>query len=170
MASYWELSVLLIDTKQNKTRLNYDIGLISLASFEAEAAEANSRKTDIIAALEAISDANVYVTRLAAVDTIGGALPADADITDELVILVHTNDTNHVTELAQLRVPAPIAGVWLNNAPEQGLDPADAGVQTYVALFSADVQFSDGEHANTAEGTAGIASGYWRSVADKVKP
>ena len=172
MASIWELSVTLIDTKQNRTNLRYKMGEITGADIGAEALIASGRADDIITDLKAISDANVFATRLSALNENGvdAGLPADADITDELVILVHTNDVNYPDELATLRVPAPIAGVWVNNDPAQGLDLTDAGAQGYVSNFETAFEVSDGEHVTIAEGTAGMKSGYWRSVADKVKP
>lgn len=170
MASIWEGTIVLIDANELTTRLQLKMGSISLADFGAEATEALSRFTDYVTALKAVTDANVLSTALRALNQggIDGTVPATTPgVDNEAVIIVHTNDTTYPDELASLRVPNPADGIFVNSNPNEGLDVADAAVQTLVALYSSDFQLSDGEHVNTAEGTAGISSGFWRSVAKK---
>lgn len=166
MASIWEFTVTLLDSAQNTTSIRFKLGEVTGADFAAEATAALATASAITTALNAITDANIMASRLSTINetTINGAIPGgDVDITDEALVLVHTNDTNYPDELARLRVPAPVAGLFVNSNREEGVDVADADLQTYVALFGSSVEISDGEHVNTAEGTAGIKSGYWRS-------
>jgi hypothetical protein len=59
--------------------------------------------------------------------------------------------------------------MWVNSEPSQGLDKSNALLQAYVGDFETDIEFSDGEHVNVSEGTAGIADGYWRSVKKSIR-
>lgn len=171
MPSIWEATVTLIDADGLTSSLRLKFGSITAgADFGDEAIEARTRLSDFVTALKAVTDANVYRTRLYALDQGGvdAGLPATvAGVDNEAVVMVHTNDTNYPAELATIRIPNPADGVWLSGDKTLGLDPADADVQALVALYSADIEISDGEHVNTAEGTAGINSGFWRSVAKK---
>lgn len=163
--SYWTLNVRLIDSKQLETMLRLIIGEITAADYGAEATIAWARANQLMTDLKAITDANVKVAYLNGIDTAwdDAGLPADADVSDELVIVAHTNDSDKPTEVDRLRIPAPSSGVWVNSDPASGLDVSNAGVQAYVANFDIEFEFSDGEHVNLSEGTGGIAEGYWRS-------
>lgn len=170
MASLWEYGVTLIDQNELKRNMRFKLGVITGASFEAEAATAQSRASTLTTHLKAITDANVYATSLTCKDQfVDAGIPASAECSEEAVVLVHTNDTNYPTELAQLRIPAPIDGLFVNDTPNQGVDIADAGLASYVGNFETAVEISDGEHVNPAEGTAGIKSGFWRSVARSLR-
>jgi hypothetical protein len=147
--------------------MNLSMGEIDDLTFEAEAGIAETRLASYITDLKAVTDANVSKIVLKVEDPGDDAdsgLPGgEVDISDEAVIVCHTNDATFPAELAPLRVPAPPTGVWLNDNREEGLDKSDADVQNYVENFSANFEFSDGEHVNTGEGTSGIHDGFWRS-------
>lgn len=170
MASIWEAALVLVDSNELTSRITLKMGSIALADFGAEATEARSRLTDYVTALKAVTDANILSSTLRALNEGGvdGTVPATvAGVDNEAVILAHTNDAVYPDELSTIRIPNPVDGVFVNGNPQEGVDPADADLQALVAMYSSDFQFSDGEHVNTAEGTAGISSGFWRSVAKK---
>lgn len=173
MPSDWFCGVTLIDDDEKKTSLRFAIGTITGVDFGAEATVAYAAFDALLIDLKAITDANVNKAFLRAEDPgdwVEPGVPATgSDVSDEAVVSVHTNDSFLETEVDQLRVPAPLPAIWVNGEPSQGLDKANALMQAYVANFSADIQFSDGEHANLTEGTAGIASGYWRSVKKAIR-
>lgn len=168
MPSDWYGAITLIDDDEKKTTLRITIGTITGVDFGAEATVAYDAFDALITDLKAVTDANVNKASLRAEDPgdwLDAGVPSNgSDVSDEAVISAHTNDSLLETEVDQLRIPAPIAGIWVNDEPSQGLDVTDAGLQAYVANYETDIQFSDGEHVNLAEGTAGIADGYWRSV------
>lgn len=163
--SYWNGIVTLIDDKELKTTLRFAVGEITAADFGAEATIAWTRFNQLLTDLDAVTDANVYNAYLRGADTAwpDSGLPADADVSDEAVIVCHTNDTDKPTEVDRLRIPAPVDALFVNNDPAQGVDVSNAALQAYVANFDVEIEFSDGEHVNLSEGTAGIAEGYWRS-------
>lgn len=173
MTSVWRASVTMIDADQKTTTLTANMALAGL-TVAADFDDANAALAAWITDIKAISDANVLSSRLTVLDQggIDGTVPAnESDISDEVVLVVHTNDTNYPTELATLRVPAPIDGVFVNDDPAQGGDLADTGLQDYVDNFntSATFELSDGEQVNTAEGVHGMADAYWRSKATKIR-
>ena len=169
MPSDWYANVTLIDDHEKKTSLRFVIGTLTGVDFAAEAADAYTRFDDLITDLKAISLANVYKARLSAEDPgdweDSGVPATGSDVSEELVLNCHTNDSLQITELDQLRVPSPIDTVWVNDDYEDGFDVADADAAAYVANFTSNFEFSDGEHVNDAEGTSGIESGFWRSKA-----
>ena len=171
MASIWEASVTLVDADEKRSSLRIKMGEIDGVDFPGEAAVALANLTAFITDLKAASMANVLTSRLYVLDQGGvdGTIPAnESDVSDEAVLIVHTNDTNYPSELATLRIPAPEDDLFVNDDPAQGLDVGDTTNTDYVANFTANLEISDGEHVNAAEGTSGIHSGYWRSVAKKI--
>lgn len=112
-------------------------------------------------ALVDITDAFIVKETTTVLISEDNQVPADANVTDELVIAVHLNAPDEGQKLATLRVPAPIDAVW-----EQGgvvLDKTNALVQQFVQQVSQHAFVSDGEQVNTNSGTAGINRGYFRS-------
>lgn len=174
MASSWNASVTMIDADQKKSNILVKFALAGLTLAE-DFDDAQAAMTAWITDIKAISDANVLSSRLTLLDHggIDGTVPAnESDVSDEIVLVVHTNDTGFPNELTVLRVPAPIDDVFVNNDPAQGGDLADTGLQDYVDNFTAAAgvfEVSDGEYVNTAEGTHGMADAYWRSKATQIR-
>ena len=172
MPSDWYGGVTLIDYDSKKTSLRFTIGTLTGVSLADEAQEAYNRMDGLIDALKAVTDANVSSAFLRMEDPGDWAdegLPSDADVSDEAVISVHTNDSLREAEVDQLRIPGPKRALWVNSNPSNGLNKTNSDLQAYVALFEEDFMFSDGEHVNTDEGTEGIAGGYWRSVKKAIR-
>lgn len=167
MASTWYGSVTLIDDNEKKTTLRVNFGSISDVDFAAEAAAAEARMAAYIVDLKAISLANVYAIKLIAddpgADVDAGVPSTGSDVSEELALICHTNDSLQVTETDVLRVPSPVDTVWVNDNYDEGFDLSDSLAAAYVANFASDMFFSDGENVNTSEGTNGISSGFWRS-------
>lgn len=173
MASTWNASVTLIDADQKTSTLQAKFTLAGL-TLAADFDDASAALTAWITDIKAVSDANVLSSRLTVLDQggIDGTIPAnESDVSDEIVLVCHTNDTGFPNELATLRVPAPSDDVFVNADPAQGGDLADAALQDYVDNFatSGTLMFSDGEQVNTAEGTHGMADAFWRSKATQIR-
>jgi hypothetical protein len=174
MASFWKASVLLGDSNKKETRLNLQIGLITGVDFAAEAAEAATRLGDYATDLGGISTAYIKDIRLTCVDPNGdiqAGYPGAgvADVSKELVLVCHTDDPDEEGEVDRLRVPSPVATVWINDQYEEGFDLADADAAAYVENFTDGFEFSDSEHVDDTEGTNGIKAGYWRSRKMQIK-
>jgi hypothetical protein len=173
MPSDWFCGVTLIDDDSKKTSLRFIIGTITGVDFAAEAQVAYDAFDNLVTDIKAVTDANVNKAFLRAEDPgdwVDSGIPSNgSDVSDELVVSVHTNDTFLEKEVDQLRMPAPLDAMWVNGEPSQGLDKTNALLQAFVGDFETDIEFSDGEHVNTSEGTSGIADGYWRSVKKDIR-
>lgn len=171
MASTWYARVTLIDDHEKKTSMRFFLGEIDEIDFGVEASQAQITFEALLADLNALTLANVYKASLSAEIATWSdpTVPATgSDISEELVLNCHTNDSLKPTEVDQLRVPSVVDTVWINDNYEEGLDLADALVAAYVANFETNVYFSDGENVNLAEGTNGVQSGFWRSRAKRI--
>lgn len=159
--------VRLIDDAQKRTSMTIHMGDISDIDLGAETLLAQARLASYITDLKAITLANVEKIVLKIDDPSGdqdsGVPSTGSDVSEELVLNCHTNDSTYPTELDQLRVPSPVATVWIGDDYANGFDVADADASNFVDNFASALEFSDGEHVNTAEGTDGIESGFWRS-------
>lgn len=173
MPSDWYAGVTLIDDDEKKTSLRFALGTITDATFGAEAQTAYDAFDALLTDLKAVTNANVnkaFVRSEDPGDWLDAGVPSNgSDVSDEAVISAHTNDTFLESEVDQIRIPAPVVGIWVNDEPSQGLDVADVALQAYVANYETAIQFSDGENVNLSEGTAGIAGGYWRSVKKSIR-
>lgn len=146
----------------DKTALTYSLGDFDPVVW----ADVLNAANQIRGALVAITDANVageYITGVVSEDN---QLPADADTTDELVIVTHLNAPATAEKLHVLRVPAPADAVW--NPDLQTLDMTNADVVQYVQQVSQHAEVSDGETINTSSGIDGMKRGYFRSRAKKL--
>lgn len=175
MASYWTARVTLMDDNGKTTALSLQLGEISDASFGAEALTAYTLLNDYVTDLKAISLANVTGISLTTHDPAGvadsGKPSTGSDVSEELVLVVYTDDPDQVGEVDRLRVPSPISGVWVNSNYEEGFDLTDADAANYVDNFAdGAMEFSDSEHVDTTLGTNGIKAGFWRSRKMQVKP
>lgn len=172
MPSDWYARVTLLDDNEKKTSLRFILGTITGVDFGAEATDARTKFDALLVDLKAITLANVYKAALLAEDPgdweDSGVPSTGSDISEELVINAHTNDTLQITEVDQIRVPSPIVTVWFNDKYQDGFDRSDADAANFVANFASDFEFSDGEHVSTGEGVNGIESGFWRSVRKRV--
>lgn len=166
-------SITLIDKRAEKTTLNFRGDFDALAGLSEDFDAAVTAAGALKSALLAITDANLYKESLTYEIGGGTALPVDADITDELAIVVFLSALAEVPKYATLRVPAPIDAVWESDG--KTLDESNAAVQAFVAEFDADAhaggafEVSDGEHVET-DNANGIHKGFYRSKARSTNP
>lgn len=168
MPSYWRASVQLTDEHYKTTSMRLQIGELSDVDFETEAGAAQDILDAFITDLKAITGAAVTKITLTVDDPSGsedtGAGGGGSDVSEELVLIVYTDDPDQVGEVDRLRVPAPLDSVWVNDNYEEGFDLTDALASAYVANFTdGAMEFSDSEHVDDALGTNGIKAGFWRS-------
>lgn len=164
MASVWRYSVTLIDTHSHRTTVHYR-GEFSGLSLTDEFGLAQTAAADLLTDLKAITDASVYSESLAYLIPGSEALPADADVTDELVMSLWLSDVGQLNKFATARVPAPIDAMFESDTIT--LDKTNANVIAYVANFNLPdngFQVSDGEYVVTGREN-GIVGGKWRSRA-----
>jgi hypothetical protein len=162
MASDWRYTVVLIDEHSIKTSMVFKANIDGL-SLTDEFALAQTMAADLLTDLQAVTDAAVYSESLTYVIGNSEALPADADVTDELVVLVWLSDVGEVNKQAAVRIPAPIDAAFESDGVT--LDKTNAAVQAFVANFGTDLwEVSDGETVVTGRDN-GIVSGHWRSRA-----
>lgn len=173
MASYWRASVTLIDDNKKRTSLLIRMGQITDIDFAGEATEAYNRLAAYVADLKAITTANVYKISLTTddpgEDVDSGVPSTGSDVSEELVLVCHTDDPDELFETDNIRVPSPEASVWVNDNYEEGFDLSDALAAALVANYETDIEFSDSEHVDVAQGTNGIEAGFWRSRRMSIK-
>ncbi len=166
-------SVRLLDDNEKRTIINVSMGDISDTDLGLETITAAARLAAWITDLKAITLANVERVSLKIVDpnseADSGVPSTGSDISEELVLVCHTNDTSFPLEVDRLRVPSPVDTVWVNDLYQNGYDEGDTLAAALVDNFDTALEFSDGEHINTSEGTDGIAAGHWRSRKMRVK-
>jgi hypothetical protein len=146
--------VTLIDTKALKTNLRFMLAATDYVTARADA-------TDIEYALGLVTDANIYQSSVIEQVTGAADLPADADITDEALVVTYLSGTGEIPKFWNLRVPAPVAAMF--NADGVTVDITYQNLQDLVATLSTKALVSDGE-AIDLDIQEGIASGFWRSV------
>lgn len=161
MASDWKYTVTLLGSNALKTTLVYNFH--SEEALLADALAAIVTQSGLIAtSLGLLSDANIYNEDIKYL--IGGspALPADADITDEAVVITFLTGAGVIPKYHPIRIPGPVAGLFESDLIT--VDETNSDLITYVGLLeSGGWEVSDGEVVNTAVDN-GIASGWWRSV------
>lgn len=160
MSSDWKFNVTLLGSNALKSTLTYyfhsDEALLADALAALIAA-----KDLVITSLGLLSDANIYNQNI--VLLLGGspALPADADITDEAVVITFLTGAGVIPKYHPIRIPAPVSGLFESDLVT--VDESNSDLIAYVGLLEASWQVSDGESINTAVEN-GIATGWWRSV------
>ena len=160
MASDWKYKVTLVGSNSLRTTLIYNFH--SDEALLADALAAIVTASGLVATeLGQLSDANIYnedITYL-----VGGSstLPADADISDEAVVMCYLTGAGVIPKYHPIRIPAPVSGLFESDLLT--VDETNADLITYVGLLEASWQVSDGEAIDT-EVDNGIASGWWRSV------
>jgi hypothetical protein len=167
MASFWTARVTIVDDNKKSTSMGIQIGLVDGVDFAAEAAEAATRLGDYVTDLKAITSGFVRDIKLSCEDPNGdnqaGYPSTGSDVSEELVLVTYTDDPDQEGEVDRLRIPSPVATVWVNDQYEEGFDLNDADASAYVANFTANLEFSDSEHVDDGQGTDGIKAGFWRS-------
>jgi len=147
-------TVTLVGTNSLKTTLNFMIP-------EEDYADANTAALNLLVALNAVTDANVYNETLTEIRSGSATLPSDADVTDEALVITYLSGTGEAAKYHPIRIPAPIDAMFLGD--KVTVDIANQPLQDWVAELSQHVEVSDGESINL-DIDEGIASGYWRSV------
>ena len=161
-ADTFRYSITMIDERALRTTLNF-----MMETSEATSAEnftlAVTEGAAITAALLAISDALVYAENLTFLVSGASSLPADADITDEAVVVCFLSEAAEIPKYHVLRVPAPVDAMF--EADGVTVDETLAALITYVAALdeNTSVVVSDGEVINT-DLENGISHGFWRSI------
>ena len=146
--------VTFIDSKALKTNMQFVLA-------DAAYAEAASAAAAIEAALELVTDANVHVSTLVEILTGDATLPADADISDEALVVTYLSGTGELPKYWNLRIPAPVDAMF--NADGVTVDITYQNLQDLVSTLSAETLVSDGE-AIDLDIDEGIKRGFWRSV------
>jgi hypothetical protein len=160
MASDWKYTVTLLGSNALKTTLVFNFHSEEALLADALAALMTAQGL-VNTSLGLLSDSNIYnesVTYL-----IGGspALPADADITDEAVVITFLTGAGVIPKYHPIRIPAPVSGLFESDLIT--VDESNSDLITFIGLLEASWQVSDGESINTAVDN-GIATGWWRSV------
>jgi hypothetical protein len=160
MASDWKYAVTLLGSNAMKTTLVYNFH--SDEALLADALAALVTASGLVAtSLGLISDANIYNESLTYLMGGSPALPGDADITDEAVVITFLTGAGVIPKYHPIRIPAPVSTLFESDLIT--VDETDTDLIAYVALLEASWQVSDGESIDT-EVENGIASGWWRSV------
>jgi len=153
MAEY-HYRVTFIDTRGLKTSMGFLLA-------DAVYADAMSAAQAIEAALELVTDANVYSSFLIEGITGATSLPGDADITDEALVVTYLSGAGDPAKFWNLRIPAPKSALF--NADAVTIDITNQNLQDLVSTLSTEALVSDGESIDT-EVNEGISHGFWRSV------
>src|SRR5664279_209353 len=141
----------LIDNGGNVTRRRYELTAATVADADSD------MSTVIVPALVAVTDAKVkgYLIEVTTVED-SLTLPASG-VEIENLALLDFSIVGHPEKSATLTIPAPKPTIFVASSGDGAnvVDPADAAVIAYVALFegSGQVLISDGEVA------AGLVSG-----------
>jgi hypothetical protein len=146
--------VTLIDTKALKTSLSF-------ALSDTVYADAVTAIGLFATALGLVTDANIYSEHLIEVISGGVALPADADITDEALVVTYLSGAAEVPKYWNLRIPAPVDGLF--NADGVTVDITDTDLVDLVLNIATNCFVSDGEVVDVSVDD-GISHGFWRSV------
>jgi len=147
-------TVTLIGTNSLKTTLNFMIP-------EEDYEDADAAALNLLVALNAVTDANVYNETLTEIRSGAATLPSDADVTDEALVITYLSGTGESAKYHPIRIPAPIDAMFLGD--KVTVDITNQPLQDWVAELSQHVEVSDGESISL-DIDEGIASGYWRSV------
>jgi len=150
----FQYHVTLIDTKANRTSMRFD--LADTAYVDAATAAAA-----IEAAIELVTDASVFKSTLVEILTGDASLPADADVTDEALVVCYLSGTGEVPKYWNLRIPAPVEAMF--NEDLVTVDITYQNLQDLVSTLSTEAKVSDNESLNL-DIQEGIKNGYWRSV------
>jgi hypothetical protein len=144
----------LIDTKGLRTTMSFNMADPAYADAILGAAALET-------ALEAVTDANILASSLTEKITGDGTKPADADVTDQALVVCYLSGAGEPEKFWNVRIPAPIDGMF--NADLLTVDITNQPLQDFVATISSECLVSDGEPINLAL-QEGIHSGSWRSV------
>lgn len=160
MASDWKYNVTLLGSNTLKTTMVY--AFHSEEALLADALAAIITASGLIAtSLGLISDANIYSETITLLQGGSPALPSDADVSDEAVVVTFLTGAGVLPKYHPIRIPAPVSTLFESDLLT--VDETDTDLIAYVAQLAASWQVSDEESINTAVDN-GIASGWWRSV------
>lgn len=142
-AQPWTLSVTIADYLGKRSTLNYVLQTqADLAGYEAAASA-------IVAALATVTDSTIVgyeINRVYKEDAL--TLPVTQQPNAVYAIISNRIDTT-TEKWGQVRIPNPDPGIFVSATGSQAgtVDPADAGVATYIGLFldGAEAFVSDGE-------------------------
>jgi hypothetical protein len=151
---------------------NIDLGVISDTTAAAEYGQAVAAMATLRAAFAAVTDAVIAEERIASMEVLSAATPAEGDLFQNAMINVwslNTEDANAVEHLAQVYIPAPVIGVFsaATGSGRDVVDITDADLTAWIAALAADAEISDGETIQTGTGDDGMADG--RRVVKKVR-
>ena len=144
----------LIDSRALRTTMQFVLA-------DTAYVDAASAAAAIEAALELVTDANVFQSSLIEILTGDAELPNDADISDEAVVVLYLSGTGEWPKYWNLRIPAPVDAMF--NADGVTVDITYQNLQDLVSTLSTEALVSDGE-AIDLDIDEGIKRGFWRSV------
>lgn len=144
----WELIVTLADRGLNIVTKTYEMTAATAAAAATDAAA-------ILAALNAVTDANIKGYRLAEVFAEDAFATPNLGEVENQALLIFRLDSNPFKKASHY-IPAPIDGIFVGaQGPTYNvLDNTDAAVLTYVGLFQSggEALISDGETVDVLEG------------------
>lgn len=164
MTAIYSGTIGLVDEHGFITTLHYDLGQeADTLGMAAKLASLNA----IAAELVDVTSSNISGVKLSVEDTTNEnfTVPTEAENSEEAVISVHLAASPLMQKLGQLRIPAPVNGLFL--ADKYTLDTSNVPLADYIAAVAANALVSDGETIVTARGIGGIAGGSWRSKAKR---
>jgi len=138
----WKGTVTLVDNGADVSTLRYDL-------VAADAADAAAAMADVIAALDAVTDAVIGSWSVGEhYSEKSLSLPANGvQVQNQAIVSVQIY--GNPVKRAQFRIPAPVVGIFGGSSGEAAdtIDPGDADLQTYGALFGNGgvATISDGE-------------------------
>jgi len=165
MPSKYVLNLQLKGANDRVVPKTYDLGIFDGASAEVEFGEANNAMTQIVGALEAITEATIIKQTLTLSVVDNAAAAGGGDVTEYAMLNVWTldvDDPTAVEHLAQHYVPAPVIGVFVGatGKDRDRIDRSDADLAQYVQQVAEHAFISDGETIQyPGSGVNGMDSG-----------
>lgn len=169
MPTKFTATIGLRGTNGKVSNLNYDLGTFTEADAGADFIAAQSALTQIVGALEDVTDAAVAFSALHSVQSQSGTVPAAADVFEKASVVCYLNDPSTEAEkTTNINIPAPVIGIFqgASGSDRDKIDKADADLVQFIQQISQHAFVSDGEQIDTTV-TDGIKGG--RRVVTRVK-
>lgn len=151
-------TVTLVGANNKEVKRYFDLGDFTEGTPAADYAAADNALTQIVGALDTITDAAVRRATLTAVHTEDLVTAGGGDVFENAMINVFLDAAGE--KVGQLYVPAPVIGIFLaaTGKNRDVLDTADADLIQYVQQIEQHAYISDGEQVDVTVNN-GIDSG-----------
>lgn len=162
MPQFFSGYVVLRGNNAKTTRINYDLGEFTAATPGDEYEAAVSAITQIVGALDTITDAEIAEYGLGAALADSGAVPGDGvNVFEVAAVSCYVSAPAEVPKFATVNVPAPVDGIFMAASGEGKdiVDVTDAALQQYVQQLSEHAFVSDGEQINITNPNGGVRRG-----------